>query len=118
MILEREYSKSVIYENIKNFQKNNLFHPKMILRHLFRFKDTKKIQVYWYLTLCNKEIIFNFLVNHDWKKLTDSLKRAKILANNRKSHHPIETLLSGLRHWLRSEGKKWKPNSQVKSVQT
>ena len=90
----------------------------MILRHLFRFKDTKKIQVYWYLTLCNKEIIFNFLVNHDWKKLTDSLKRAKILANNRKSHHPIETLLSGLRHWLRSEGKKWKPNSQVKSVQT
>ena len=42
MILEVEYSKSVIYENIKNFQKNNLFHPKMILRHLFRFKDTKK----------------------------------------------------------------------------
>ena len=26
------------------------------------------------------------------KKLTDSRKRAKILAVNRKSHHPIETL--------------------------
>ena len=90
----------------------------MILRHLFRFKDTKEIQVYGYLTLCNREIIFNFLVNHNWKKLTDSLKRAKILANDRKSHNPIETLLGGLRHWLLSEGKKWKPNSQVKSVQT
>ena len=90
----------------------------MILRHLFRFKDTKEIQVYGYLTLCNREIIFNFLVNHNWKKLTDSLKRAKILANNRKSHNPIEILLGGLRHWPLSEGKKWKLNSQVKSVQT
>ena len=30
------------------------------------------------------------------KKLTGSLKRAKILADNRKSHHPIETLLTWL----------------------
>jgi len=29
------------------------------------------------------------------KKLTDSRKRAKILADNRKSHHPIKTLLMG-----------------------
>ena len=42
MILEVEYSKGMIYEILKNFQKNNLFHPKMILRHLFCFKDTKK----------------------------------------------------------------------------
>ena len=39
-----------------------------------------------------KKLIFNFLVNRNWKKLTDSRKRAKILADNRKSHHPIETL--------------------------
>ena len=43
MILEVEYFKSMIYENIKNFQKNNIFHPEMILRHSFCFyKDTKK----------------------------------------------------------------------------
>ena len=50
-----------------------------------------------------KKLIFNFFVNRNWKKLTDSRKRAKILtdsrkrakilADNRKSHHPIETLL-------------------------
>ena len=40
-----------------------------------------------------KKLIFNFFVNRNWKKLTDSRKRAKILADNRKSHHPIETLV-------------------------
>ena len=40
-----------------------------------------------------KKLIFNFFVNRNWKKLTDSRKRAKILADNSKSHHPIETLL-------------------------
>ena len=40
-----------------------------------------------------KKLIFNFFVNRNWKKLTDSRKRAKIIADNRKSHHPIETLL-------------------------
>ena len=39
-----------------------------------------------------KKLIFNFFVNRNWKKLTGSRKRAKILADNRKSHHPIETL--------------------------
>ena len=42
--------------------------------------------------LKQKKLIFNFFVNFNWKKLTDSCKRAKILADNRKSHHPIETL--------------------------
>ena len=37
-------------------------------------------------------LIFNFFVNRNWKKLADSRKRAKILADNRKCHHPIETL--------------------------
>ena len=40
-----------------------------------------------------KKLIFNFFVYRNWKKLTDSRRRAKILADNRKSHHPIETLL-------------------------
>ena len=41
-----------------------------------------------------KKLIFNFFVNRNWKKLTDSRKKAKILADNRTSHHPMETLLS------------------------
>ena len=36
--------------------------------------------------------MFNVFVNRNWKKLTDSRKRAKTLADNRKRHHPIETL--------------------------
>ena len=40
-----------------------------------------------------EKLIFNFFVNRNWTKLTDSGKRDKTLANNRKSHHPIETLL-------------------------
>ena len=40
-----------------------------------------------------KKLIFNFFVNRNWKKLADSRKRAKILADNRKSHHPIQTLV-------------------------
>ena len=40
-----------------------------------------------------KKLIFNFFVNRNWKKLTESRKRAKILADNRKCHHPIETLI-------------------------
>ena len=39
-----------------------------------------------------KKLIFNFFVNRNLKKLTDSRKRAKRLADNRKGHHPIETL--------------------------
>ena len=43
-------------------------------------------------SLKQKKLIFNFFVNRNWKKLTDSRKKAKILADNRKSHHSIETL--------------------------
>ena len=42
--------------------------------------------------LKQKKLIFNFFVHSNWKKITDSRKRAKILADIRKSHHPIETL--------------------------
>ena len=43
--------------------------------------------------LQQKKLIFNFLVNRNWKKLTDSRKRAKRLADNRKCNHPIEALI-------------------------
>ena len=35
----------------------------------------------------------HFFVIRNWKTLTDSRKRAKILADNRKSHHPINETL-------------------------
>ena len=50
------------------------------------------------------KLIFNFFVNRNWKKLADSRKRAKILADNRKCHHPIETLSEGKR---RNECAEW-----------
>ena len=68
----------------------------MTLRTLFSFKDTKEIQVYKYLTLWNKRNLLLLFFNFNLKKLVDSSKRAKILADNRNSHHPIETLTHGL----------------------
>ena len=64
----------------------------MILRRLFSFEDTKNTGLLIFNSLKQKTLIFNFAVNRNWKKLTDSRKRAKILTDNRKSHHPIETL--------------------------
>ena len=58
------------------------------------FEDTKNTGLVICTSLKQKKLILNFFVNRNWKtKKTDSLKRAKILADNRKSHrHPIETL--------------------------
>ena len=67
----------------------------MIQRPLFWFKDTKNTSWLKFNFLKQKKLIFNFSVNRNWKKLTDSRKRAKILADNRKFHHPIETLVLG-----------------------
>ena len=51
IILEVEYFiKSMIYQMLIFFQKNSLFHPEMILRPLFSFRDTKNKG----LTFCNK----------------------------------------------------------------
>ena len=55
-----------------------------------------------------KKLIFNFFVNRNWKKLADSRKRAKILADNRKYHHPIETL--GI-WYIQSGGKGYRTGS-------
>ena len=74
----------------------------MILRPLFCFKDTKNTGLLIFNSIIQKKLIFNLVVNRNWKKLTDSRKRAKILADNRKSHHPIETLLSVWNERLKS----------------
>ena len=65
----------------------------MIRRPLLWFKDTKNAGELIFNFLKQKKLIFNFFVNCNWKKLTDSRKRAKILVDTRKSHHPIETLI-------------------------
>ena len=93
-ILEVQYFiKSMIYQMLIFFFKRiALFYPEMILRPLFCFEDTKNTGFLFHY-LKQKKLIFNFFVNRNWKKLTDSLRRAKFLADNRKSHHPNETLL-------------------------
>ena len=75
------------------FQRITSFYSEMILRPLFCFEDTKSTGLLIFNSLKQKKLIFNFFVNRNWKKLTDSRKRAKILVDNRKSHHPIETLV-------------------------
>ena len=50
-----------------------------------------------------KKLIFNIFVNRNWKKLPDIRKGAKILADNRKSQHPIETLFNLCYRLFRSE---------------
>ena len=62
----------------------------MILRPLFCFEDTKNTDFLIFNSLKQKKLIFNSFVNHNWKKITNSRKRAEILADNRKIHHPIE----------------------------
>ena len=89
MILEVEFLTSMIYEIWKIFGRIT-FHPEMILRHLFQ----KNTGLLIFNSLKQKKLIFDFFVNRNWKKLTGSGKRARILADNRKSYHPIETLIS------------------------
>ena len=47
-------------------------------------KDTKNTGLLIFNSLKQKKLIFNFFVNRNWNKLTDSRKRAKILADNPK----------------------------------
>ena len=53
-------------------QKNNLFHLEMIL-----LKDTKNTGLLIFIYLKQKKLFFNFLVNRNWNKLTDSRKTTK-----------------------------------------
>ena len=58
-------------------------------RFFFITKNTGLIIVN---SLKQKKLTFNFFVNRNWKKLTDSRKRVKTLGDNRKSHQQIKTL--------------------------
>ena len=60
----------------------------------FALKIQKNTSLLIFNFLKQKKLIFNLVVNRNWKKLTYSPKRARILADNRKSYHPIETLYS------------------------
>ena len=93
IILKMEYSiNSMIYQMLKFFKRITSFYPHMILRPKFCLEaDTKNTGLLIFKSLKQKKLLFNFFVNRNWKKLTDSRKRAKILADNRKSHHPTET---------------------------
>ena len=83
----------MIYQMLKIFKKIASFYPEMILRPLFCFEDTKNTGLLIFNSLKQKKLIFNFLLTVTEKKLTDSRKlKSKILADNRKSHNPIETL--------------------------
>ena len=75
---------------LKFFKRIASFSPEMILGPLFCFEDTENTGLLTFNSLKQKKLIFNFFVNHNWKNLTDSRKRAKILADNRKNHrHPL-----------------------------
>ena len=50
--------KIMIYQILKFIKKNNLFHPEMILRLLFCFKDTKKYRLINIKLFETMEIIF------------------------------------------------------------
>ena len=106
IILEMEYFiKSMIYQMLKFFKRIASVYPEMILRPLFCFEDTKNTDLLIFNSLKQKKSIFNFLVNRNWKKLAD----------NRKSHHPIETLFSCIeserhgwdRTWNSSDSATW-----------
>ena len=68
VILEVEYCMKHDLLNPKIFQKNSLFHPEMILRLLFCFKVRKNTGLLIFNSLKQKELIFNFFVNSNWKK--------------------------------------------------
>ena len=92
-MLEVEYFiKSMIYQMLKFFKRIAYFIPRWSEDLYFDLKIQKNTGWLIFNFLKQKKLIFNFFVNRNWKKLTDSRKRAKILADNRKSHHPIETL--------------------------
>ena len=87
-ILYKKYDLSYV----KIFQKNSFIFSRGDSKSYFALKVKKNARLLIFNSLKQKKLIFNFLVNRNWKKLTDSRKRAKILADNRKSHRPIDTL--------------------------
>ena len=101
IILEIEhFIKSMIYHMSIFFQKNSFILSLVIVRPLFCFESTKNAGLLIFNSLKQNKLIFNLLANRNWKKLNDSRKRAKILADNRKSHHHNETSLFAIYFFL------------------
>ena len=71
IVLEVEYCMKHGLLNVKIFQKNSFFHPEMILRPLFCFNVRKNTGLLISNSLKHRELIFNFFVNRNWKKLAD-----------------------------------------------
>ena len=77
------------YQTLKLFKRMTSLYPETVIC----FEDTKNTGLVIFTSLKQKKLILNFFLTVTEKKITDSRKRAKILADNRKSHrHPIETL--------------------------
>ena len=91
IILEVEYFiKTMIHQKLEFFKRIAYFIPRWSEDLYFATKNTGELI---FNSLKQKTLIFNFFVNRNWKNLTDSRKRAKILADNRKSHHPMRPSL-------------------------
>ena len=60
IILEMESLQKYDLSNVKIFQKNTLFHPEMILRPLFFFKDRNNTVSVILNSSKQKKLIFNF----------------------------------------------------------
>ena len=114
------FIKRMIYQMLKFFKRIAYFMPRWSEDLYFALKIQKETGQLIFNSLKQKKLIFNFFVNRNWKKLTDSLKRAKILADNRKSHHPIDTLgyesgNNDPRSWTKNVVSGWKKNLKKNS---
>ena len=82
IILEVEYFiRSTIYQMLKFFKRTAYFIPRWSEDLYFALTIQKNTGYLIFNSLEQKKLIFNFFVNRIWKKLTDSRKRAKILAD-------------------------------------
>ena len=82
----------MIYQMIKFFKRIGYFIPRWS-QDLYFDLEIQKNTGYLYLTFLTKEVNFlTFSLIVTEKKLTDSRKREKLLADNSKSHPPNETL--------------------------
>ena len=59
----------MIYQILKFFQKNTLFHPEMIHDLYFALKIEKNTGLVIFNSLKQKKLIFNFVVNRNWKSI-------------------------------------------------
>ena len=70
---------------LKCFKRITYFIPRGSQDLYFSLRYKKKTGLLIFNSFKQKKLILIFFVNRNWNKLTDSCKRAKILADNRKS---------------------------------